>query len=230
MNLKKMNVCIVIPVHNEGKQIGRLIRGIREKGFEPVVIDDGSTDNSGKIAEENGAVVIVNKYKQGKGSSLQRGFHYARGQGYLGVIAMDGDGQHAVGDLDTFLDVLRQDEKVGLVCGSRMNNSRGMPLIRYLTNRVMSSAISGLCKQHIPDSQCGFRYLSCDLLDQMTLSSSDFEIETEVLVQASRLGFKILSVPIQTIYRNEKSKINPLTDTFRFFLYLIREMRHSKKT
>jgi len=222
-----MRVCIIIPVHNESQQIGLLVRGIRDRNLEPVVIDDGSTDRSGPIAEESGAVVIVNKKKQGKGSSLQRGFHYARGQGYLGVITMDGDGQHAVEDLDTFLAEVRRDEKIGLVCGSRMNNSRGMPLIRYLTNRVMSFAISSVCGQSIPDSQCGFRYLSCDLLDKMSISSSDFEIETEVLVQASRLGVKIVSVPIQTIYRNEKSKINPLTDTFRFFSYLIREMRRS---
>ncbi len=222
-----MRVCILIPVHNEGKQIGPLVSAVRVRGLDVVVIDDGSTDGSGKIAQDNGAVVITNAVKQGKGASLQRGFHYARGQGYTGVITMDGDGQHAVEDLDAFLDAVRKDENVGLVCGTRMGNSRGMPVVRYLTNRFMSSVISGICQQKVPDTQCGYRYLSSALLDAINLSSSDFEIETEVLVQSSRSGFKIVSVPVKTIYRNEKSKINPLADTLRFFAYLIREMRKS---
>ena len=65
------------------------------------------------------------------------------------------------------------------------------------------------------------------VLERMQLTSRDFEIETEVLIQAAKLGFRIYSVPIRTIYSNEKSKINPLKDTLRFFAYLIREARRS---
>ena len=87
----------------------------------------------------------------------------------------------------------------------------------------MSGLISSVCRQRIPDSQCGYRYIAAPILRKISLLSSDFEIESEVLIQASKNGFKIYSVPIKTIYRGECSKINPIIDTFRFIVYIIRE-------
>ncbi len=105
-----------------------------------------------------------------------------------------------------------------------MRNPQGMPLVRLCTNRLMSGLISLVCGQHIPDTQCGFRLIKTDVLRAIKLESSDFEIETEVLIKASRKRFKMASVSIQTIYRNEISKIQPVRDTFRFIAYLWREL------
>ncbi len=87
----------------------------------------------------------------------------------------------------------------------------------------MSILISAVCRQKIADTQCGYRYIAAPILKNISLVSSDFEIESEVLIQASRHGFKIYSVPIKTIYGCECSKINPIIDTFRFLVYIIRE-------
>ena len=219
-----MRICIIIPVHNENKEIGRIVSASREKNFDVVVIDDGSMDNSGFIAQEQGAVVIRNTVKTGKGLSLRRGFEYALGKDYDGVITLDGDGQHDVGDLDHFIEKIKS-EPGSIVTGNRMKDSRRMPFIRFLTNRVMSSLISAICHQYIPDTQCGYRYIGRAVLEDLDLTSGDFEIETEVLIKASKKGYKIFSVPIKTIYRNEKSKINSFKDTIRFFAYLLKEMR-----
>ncbi len=222
-----MKICVVVPAHNEGQTIADVVAGVRKKGLDIVVIDDGSEDSSGPAAREAGATVLVNQEKQGKGKALQRGFQFALEKGYDGVITMDGDGQHAVSDLDAFLQQVAQCPG-GVVTGTRMGDCRGMPVIRYLTNGFMSWLISQICRQRIPDSQCGYRYISRTVLEDIRLSAKDFEIETEVLVKASKKGHKISSVPVQTIYRNEKSKINPLKDTWRFFVYILRESFVSK--
>jgi glycosyltransferase involved in cell wall biosynthesis len=218
-----MKICIVIPAHNEAKKIGEIVHAIKARGLDTVVIDDGSTDHSDAIAKNNGAVVIVHPAKQGKGVSLRDGFQYAVTQNFDGVIAMDGDGQHAIEDIDVFIQKAQQYPD-SVISGNRMSHCPTMPLIRRLVNRFMSSVISSICHQRIADSQCGFRYIGTKVLRSIHLSSTEFEIETEVLIKSARKGFKIYSVPIQTIYRDESSKINPFTDTIRFFRYIIKEL------
>lgn len=222
-----VKICVVVPVHNESLNVADVVQGVKASGLDIVVIDDGSGDGSGNIARLAGATVLTNPTKQGKGKSLQRGFQFSLEHGYDGVIAMDGDGQHAVADLEKFLSQSAETPQ-SVIVGTRMQNSRGMPLIRLLTNRLMSGLISCLCRQDIPDSQCGYRYISCTILKDIQLTANDFEIESEVLIKASKKGYKISSVPIQTIYRNEKSKIRPLKDTGRFIAYIIREGFHSQ--
>ncbi|MDD5568753.1 MAG: hypothetical protein PHY88_06065, partial [Candidatus Omnitrophica bacterium] len=85
--------------------------------------------------------------------------------------------------------------------------------------------ISILSKQDIPDTQCGFRLIKRSVLEKVELKTSKFETETEILIKASRLGFKIDSVPIKTVYRGEKSQINPIVDTFRFIKFIIKAGR-----
>ena len=226
--LDRMKICIVIPAYDEVKTIGDLVQEIRCKNLDVIVVDDGSTDDSGNIAEEKGAVVIRHPEKLGKGISLRDGFAYAVDKGYDGVVTIDGDGQHAICEIDSFLQVAKKYPE-SIISGSRMKNCDNMPMIRRLTNQFMSSMISGICRQQIPDSQCGFRYISTQILKVIKLTSSDFEIETEVLIKASRKGFKIYSIPIQSIYRNELSKINPLIDTIRFFVFIIKQVCYSRK-
>lgn len=223
-----MRVCIIIPAHNEARAIAQVVTPLKKRGLDVVVVDDGSADQSGELARNAGAEVLRNAQRAGKGESLRRGFAYALEKNYDGVVTMDGDGQHAVDDLDQFLKKV-SDDPDSVVTGNRMAHADEMPLVRRLTNRWMSFLISSICRQKIPDTQCGYRYLSNAVLRAIRLTSSDYEIETEVLIQASKKGFRIHSVPIQTIYRNEESKINPFKDTLRFIAYLVREMGSSSR-
>jgi glycosyltransferase involved in cell wall biosynthesis len=218
-----MKIGVFIPVHNEARAIAGLVTSLRAKGLPVVVVDDGSTDLSGHLARQAGATVLVNERKSGKGFSLRRAFDYARANGYDGVITLDGDGQHSVSDVDLFLNVAGDDRAV-VITGNRMGNTRTMPLVRYIVNRFMSMIISCACRQSIPDTQCGYRYIGTDVLAAVSFTSGDFEIETEILIKAHKKGFRILSVPVQTIYQDEKSKINPFKDTIRFIRCFIREI------
>lgn len=221
-----MNVLIIVPAHNEAAAIAGVVAGVRAKGMDVLVIDDGSADQTAALAKTAGAVVISTGRKSGKGNALRMGFDYAIKKGYTAIIAVDGDGQHDPADINAFL-LCYQHTNAGLVNGNRMQNPKGMPPVRHATNAFMSWLISLICKQRIPDSQCGFRLITTEVLQNIKLECTDFEIETELLVQASRKGFKIVSVPVATIYRDEVSKINPFRDTYRFVRYIIRTLIRS---
>ena len=218
-----MKIGVLIPIYNEAKTVGRLFESVRRQGFDVVVIDDGSTDPSGKMAKDQGALVIRNEQRSGKGAALRRGFDYFVGKNYEGVIMMDGDGQHAVEDLPKFLEAAKKNKEC-LIVGNRMGDPCGMPRIRLWTNQFMSAVVSAICRQEIPDTQCGFRYISTNILRNIKLTRDDFEIETELLIKASKKGYKVYSVGIQTIYEDEVSHVHPWKDTVRFFSYLIKEL------
>lgn len=220
-----MKICAVIPVHNEAKTIGGIVESLSFKHIESLVIDDGSTDGSGQIAKSKGAAVITNNPKGGKGNALKQGFSYAIKNNYDAVITIDGDGQHDIGDIENFI---QQAEKgpVSIIVGNRMNNAQGMPFLRYVTNTLMSFIISLACKHKISDTQCGYRYIHCSILREITLISNDFEIETEIIMKTSKKGYPIYSVPVKTIYNNEESKISPFRDSVRFINYFLKELRN----
>ncbi len=216
-------ICILIPAHNEARTIADVVKNVRAKGLDVLVIDDGSSDHSDQLAKEAGAMVLVNFKNQGKGFSLQRGFDYIISRDYDALITMDADGQHAIEDLDSFV-ALFNAQKPDIICGNRMKDHAGMPWIRFFTNKIMSALISLVSRQKIYDSQCGYRLIRADVLRNVTLSSSAFEIESEVLIKASKKKYRIASVPVKTIYGAEVSKINPFFDTARFIIYIVREM------
>jgi hypothetical protein len=132
---------------------------------------------------------------------------------------MDSDGQHEPEEINKFIDKYNE-TNTPVILGNRMTDTQQMPLLRKATNRFMSQIISKICHQHVPDSQCGFRLIEKTVLDNLSLESSNYEIESEILIKASRIGCKIDSIPISTVYREEKSYINPFIDTFRFIKLL----------
>lgn len=218
-----MKTCVVIPTYNESRTIGDLVNKIRQQNLEVLVVDDGSQDNTFQIAQDNGAKVLRNSSNMGKGVSLIKGFHYAMANDFDAVITMDGDGQHRCEDIPYFIRLAKYSVS-SMFIGNRMFQRQSMPAIRVLTNKFMSWLVSRVSGQEIPDTQCGFRLIKKDVLKKIRLQSSKFEIESELIIKAARSGFKIETVPIKTIYNNEKSRINPLIDTLRFFHFIIRQI------
>ncbi|MBL8012427.1 MAG: glycosyltransferase family 2 protein [Candidatus Omnitrophica bacterium] len=219
-----MKICVLIPCHNEAQAIGRLVEQVKHLGLDVVVVNDGSTDATGSIAESKKARVITISPCGGKGNALRKGFEYILSQVYDALIIMDGDGQHSPEDLPAFIEHYKT-TRASVINGNRMANNRNMPFVRKMTNVVMSWMISLVCRQRVADSQCGYRLISCEVLRNIKLNSTNFEIESEILIKASKKGLKIDSVPVQTIYEDEQSKIRPVKDTIRFFKYLLRELR-----
>lgn len=215
-----MRVCVIIPTYNESRAIADIVNRVRKMAFDVVVIDDGSNDNTGLIARQSGAHVILHATNRGKGASLKAGFVHALINKYDGIVVMDGDGQHRPEDIRRFIQHAKA-SGADLIIGNRMDDARTMPLIRRLTNRYMSKFISGFTGQYIPDTQCGFRFIKTDLLKKIDLTTSKYETESEMLIKAARDRFKILSIPIKSIYNDEASAIHPIKDTLRFIRLIL---------
>ena len=218
-----MKTCVIIPTYNEARAIAGLVREIRQQGLDILVIDDGSSDNTAQLAQDSGAIVSRNPTNQGKGASLIKGFNYALDKGYEAVITMDGDGQHVVEDIPYFIRLAKYSDSA-IFIGNRMQRIKNIPLLRLVTNKFMSWFLSRLAKQKIPDTQCGFRLIKQEALRRMRLTTRKYETESEILLKSSRLGFKIESVPIRTVYKGEKSQINTFIDTIRFIRFIIVEL------
>jgi glycosyltransferase involved in cell wall biosynthesis len=223
---EELKIYAIIPSYNAQETIAQIVNALKKLNLTVVVVDDGSKDHTEAVAREAGAIVLKHRTNEGKGAALRNGFRYilANTDGDA-VITLDADGQHPPESVPDFIKKAYSDEAIGVVVGNRMQRSDDMPLVRFLTNIAMSWAISGLCKQKIPDTQCGFRLVKRAVLKNIKLMTSNFEIESETLIRASRLGYTIASVPIKSIYsKNISSKINPFIDTLRFIMFIIKEI------
>ncbi|MDD5019724.1 MAG: glycosyltransferase family 2 protein [Candidatus Omnitrophica bacterium] len=220
-------ICLV-PSFNEEKTIGWLVKSLKDKGFDVTVIDDGSSDGTAKLAHDQGAEVIINEKNLGKGASLRKAFEILKGRVYDGVIIMDGDGQHLPSDVDQFVHCFHE-KAPGIVVGNRMHSPKGMPLIRQVTNAFMSFIISRMCRQRVPDTQCGFRLISMKALRAIALNTDRYEIESEMLLEVSRAGYGIESVPIASVYDGQFSAIHPWRDTVRFFKFILHRDDHDAR-
>ena len=218
-------VAAVIPAFNEQVHIADVVRRARDKIDNVLVVDDGSADATATRAREAGAEVIVHAQNRGKGEAIKAGLRHWLDRGLEWVVILDADAQHRPEEIDRFVAAAVSAAEPKLILGNRMKDVSAMPLVRRLVNRYMSNKISRVCGQKIPDTQCGFRMLHRELIPDLLEGAERFEYETEMLIVASRKGFRIASVPISTVYSDEVSSIHPVRDTLRFF----KLMRRYKK-
>jgi glycosyltransferase involved in cell wall biosynthesis len=218
-----IKVCVLLPAYNEAKAIGVLINQVKAYGLDVLVIDDGSTDNTADIARQAQAIVINHPKNQGKGQSLRTGFNFIQDNNYDAVMIMDSDGQHLPQEINRFITAAVESD-AEIIIGNRMNDPQGMPLPRKLTNKFTSTLVSFIARTKIPDTQCGFRLIRTSLLKKLNLSTVNYDTESEMLIQAAKHKAKIVSIPVKSVYTNNRSKINPFIDTIRFFNLIIKSI------
>jgi glycosyltransferase involved in cell wall biosynthesis len=218
--------CAVVPAYHEAGRIGDVVRGIKGWMGDVIVVDDGSGDGTAAEAEAAGALVVRHERNMGKGTALATAFQRASQAGFDYVITMDGDGQHDPADIIAFVRTYKG-AGVPVLVGNRMADVKAMPLLRLLTNKFMSWLLSREMGQSVPDTQCGYRLYELKVITGVPVTSNGYAAESEILMDLSRRGIKIGSVPVATIYGTEKSKINPVKDTVRFFAMLRRYRRTS---
>jgi glycosyltransferase involved in cell wall biosynthesis len=212
----RTTVAAIIPAYLEEKHIAGVVRRTLQQLDRVLVVDDGSTDTTAETARSAGAEVIVHEQNRGKGESIKTGLRHWMDLGFNYVTILDGDGQHLPEEIGRFL-AAASSGSAELLIGTRMNDVRDMPFLRRLVNRYMSRKISRLCRQDIPDTQCGFRMVHRSVIPDLLGGADRFDYETEMLIIASRKGSRIESVPITTVYSDEVSSIHPVRDTLRFF-------------
>ena len=225
---RAQKICVVMPAYREEKHIAGVVHAVREQGLDVIVVDDGSGDRTAEAAEEAGAKVLRHPVNRGKGAALNTGFQFARENGFDVTITMDADGQHAPEEIPKFVEAYHR-TGIPVLVGNRMVAIEQMPRIRNWTNRFMSWLLGRMMGQYVPDTQCGYRLYRSDVIPFVSASSERFAAESETLLRVAERGIRIDSVRVSTIYADEQSKINPLSDTFRFFSMVFRYARAAKR-
>ncbi len=221
-----MKYLVIIPAFNEAENLSSVVEGTLRLTSDVLVIDDGSTDSTGEVLKKLD-VTAIRQPHTGKGGALKTGFRYALENNYEWIITMDGDGQHDHREIPLFTDKM-QANGTDMIIGSRMSDTQKMPFMRLMANRFMSRLISSMIGQSVPDTQCGFRAISCRVVNKLTLETSHYDTESEILIKAAMAGFNISSVPVRTIYNGASSSINRTMDTVRF-IKLLRKARNPSK-
>ena len=210
---------IVIPAKNEAGAIAKVVAGARElyPDAEVIVVDDGSSDDTAKVAEEAGAKVIQHPESLGNGAAVKAGARAASGD----IIAfMDGDGQHDAAEFGKLLEKL--DAGYDMVIGARDSGSHAN-VGRLYANGIYNVIASWLTGRRIPDLTSGFRVARADLFKKfLYLLPNGFSYPTTITMAFLRSGYPICFEPIPVAKRIGKSHIRPIKDGLRFMVIIFK--------
>ncbi len=191
-----MNSVVVIPAHNEEKEILQVLAKTKEFNENIIVVDDGSTDYTASIVAKEGVTLLQHRINLGKGAALKTGCDFAFMNGADVVIVMDADGQHDPGEIPIFLEELKTKE----IVFSYRKDAKVMPFVLRFGNRFINKTLSTLYGVSITDSQSGFRAFTKEAYKKIRWDSSDYYMETEMIIKTGRNQLAHSQIPIKTIY------------------------------
>ena len=197
-------VVAILPAYNEEAAIAKVILAAQPHVSQVVVVDDGSTDFTPRIAERIGVVVLRHDYNQGKGAALRTGMSYARKHGFDCAISIDADGQIDPREVPALLEPITKGE-ADIVIGVRSTEG-AIPRGRVIGNRVLDIATSGKAGVKLEDTQSGFRAYSSKALSVLDFSAKGMAVESQTLIDAAKAGLRIVGVPVFTTYQGVKRK------------------------
>lgn len=214
-----LDVHVLIPAYKAESELRQFLPALCEyvPSAQITVVIDGVYDKSESFCQSMGVRILIHETNRGKGQALVTGFSALDPQKTAWVITMDADGQHSPHDLPTFLEAIRSvDPRTAIIMGKRTFQLLDMPIARIFSNRSTSGFISLVTGQKIPDTQCGYRAYRVNTAQSTPCRYVHFEMESEILLRVSKAGYRIESVPVQTLYTAETSHISHVWDTLRW--------------
>jgi len=204
----EVNVLAGIPAYNEARYIGSIVLQARQYVDEVIVVDDGSMDNTARVAELAGATVIRHPANRGKGAAIQSILTEARNRNPDTLVLLDADSQHDPNEIPSLIKPIS--EGFDLVIGSREAQKDKTPRYRRIGQKVISRSSRLASKTNIFDSESGFRALSPKAINELDLKATGFAIESEMITRAADKNLRITEVPISNIYTKDGSTLNPI--------------------
>jgi glycosyltransferase involved in cell wall biosynthesis len=206
----------VIPAFNEAATIHDLAQRVLAQLSGLIVVDDGSVDDTGGRLAGFPVQVIRHPENRGKAASLWTGMQAGLQSGATAIITLDGDGQHAPEDIPRLLQAHREHPD-DIIIGARLQNRKEAPAARRFANGFADFWISWAAGLRIRDSQSGLRLYPAELLARIDVpydKAHGFVFESEVLIEAVRLGYGCHAIPIKSCYPTQarKSHFRPLAD------------------
>ena len=210
--MKQSEIVIGLPAYNEEKNIAAIILELEKIASKIIICNDGSSDSTGKIAEKMGAVVVNHPKNIGYGAAIRSIFKKATELNAEILVTFDADGQHRTEDIHKVVEPIIKNE-ADLVIGSRFLESDGtnVPTIRKLGIKAITELANTSLDSKITDSQSGFRAYNKQVLSEITPSDYGMGVSNEILIKASKKGFRIKEVPITILYDGDTSTHNPVS-------------------
>jgi glycosyltransferase involved in cell wall biosynthesis len=205
---RRIGVLAGIPAYNEASYIGSIVLQARQYVGEVIVVDDGSTDNTARIAELAGATVIRHDENKGKGAAIQSILAEAKKRNPGILVLLDADAQHDPNEIPALVKPIS--EGFDLVIGSREAQKDKTPTYRRIGQKVLLRSTRLASKTNISDSESGFRALSPKAINELELKENGFAVESEMITRAADKNLKITEVPISNIYTTDGSTLNPV--------------------
>ena len=219
--LKGKRISVVIPAYNEENRLPGVLKRIPEFVDEVIVVDDGSSDGTYDVAkafsEKDPRVKAVKLEKNcGKGCAMREGVRQSTGDV---VVFMDADGQHKPEDIIKLIEPIVRGE-ADLVIGARKGDLQKRPFHRRLSNIISTKLIRWKIKSYVYDTQSGFRAFRREFLPK--IESDRYEVETEMLIKAAKMGARIREVPVEIIYDPNREGRFKAVDVIRFIRAYLR--------
>ena len=198
--LQVSEVLVVVPAFNEVKSIGQVVNQVVTFGFQTLVVDDGSSDQTADVARQHGAHIVSLPLNSGVGGALRCGFRYAVENGFAAVIQCDADGQHLPNHLIDLVDAANR-TNAHMMIGSRFgseNTTHDPTLLRRFAMSVLSKVAQHATKHKITDSTSGFRLIQQPLLGELAVQLPAYYLGDtfETVVVAGRAGYHIEEIGV----------------------------------
>ena len=198
--LQVSEVLVVVPAFNEVKSIGQVVNQVVTFGFQTLVVDDGSIDQTADVARQHGAHVVSLPLNSGVGGALRCGFRYAVENGFAAVIQCDADGQHLPNHLSDLVDAANR-TNTHMMIGSRFgseNTTHDPSLLRRFAMLTLSKVAQHATKHKITDSTSGFRLIQQPLLGELAVQLPAYYLGDtfETVVVAGRAGYHIEEIGV----------------------------------
>ena len=216
--LRNRGICVVIPTYNNGGTIGRVVEETLAECDDVIVVNDGSTDATASILSGFKGIILVTLTKNsGKGAALKAGFRKAMEMGFAYAITLDGDGQHYPKEISRFLQANRE-HPWSLIVGSRQshngdrprceNRLEGQPEGSRFANQFSNFWFWVQTGRKLSDTQTGYRLYPLKRLHGLSLLTSRYEAELELLVFASWHGVELVETPIDVYYPPKEERVS----------------------
>ena len=205
-----MRYVVLIPTYNNATTLQTVLDRLQPFTSDILVVNDGSTDRTLEILKQYPHSIQVISYERnrGKGHALVTGFREAMTLGYDYAITIDSDGQHYPEDLPLFLQKMKELDEPAIIVGRREleheNKSKGA----IFATRLANFWFAFQTWQHLPDTQSGYRLYPLRHLHGLSLVTSRYEAELELLVFAAWHGVRIETVPIRVYYPPKEDRIS----------------------
>lgn len=222
----KKSTYVILPAYNEATRIQPVLESIAEKGYNMIVVNDGSSDNTLDVIKQTKRKypdqihifsLIINR---GVGVATQTGFDAVFQFDAKYVVSMDSDGQHSADDLDNVIKPLVSGEAQAVI---GVRPLKDMPMSRNFANAVMNLLTRIFYRVNVSDSQTGFRAITIDALRKIDINARGYLISSEFIREVNDNNIPFAEVPIKTIYTPEtQAKGTNVKEAFKILIQMIK--------